>query len=238
MDFARICKIKNLVQKGLTMKKRRLIMISIFLVFIIGSIAIFLLVWGDSKDESAEKNNLQGGENLPATFEAADGKVYTEYKQYDPKWADEEYWGKTMKRKGCGITAMAIVLSGYGEKDNPKDLQKKYYPVMNYENMSQELLENYDIRSSGFYYDKNSLSEEKILKHLKNKKPLIVCAWTENGANRWTKSSHYLVLLAADDENNIYVANPGGSKYGINKNGWYQASQVVPYLAKVLYIEE
>ena len=203
---------------------------SILLLVIIGITTANVLV--------DKENNADDIEISPVTFESDDGKVYTEYKQYDPNWADEEYWGKTMRKKGCGITAMAIVLSGYDWQVTPKELQEKYYPVMNYENMSQELLENYNIQSSGFYYDDNSLSEEKILKHLKDNKPLIVCAWAKNGANRWTKNSHYLTLLAADDEDNIYVANPGGSDYGLNKNGWYKSSQVVPYLAKILYIEE
>ena len=216
------------------MKKFLITLIAIILILSFLGIISFSLVGSHTKTET----NSTSIENTVDTFEAADGKVYTLYKQYDPRWAEEEYWGKTMKRKGCGITAVAIILSGYGQKVTPKDLQKKYYPVMAYENMSQELQDNYNLKSSGFYYDSDSLSEEKILKHLKENKPMIVCAWAENGINRWTKNSHYLTLLAADEKDNIYVANPGGRDYGPNKNGWYKASQVVPYLAKVLYIEE
>ena len=220
------------------MKKILLIGAGIFLVLIIVGVVSFSLVDKPVRGATNMESNPWDIGRTTATFDTDGGKRYTEYKQYDPRWADEKYWGKTMKRKGCGITAMAIVLSGYGKSVTPKDLQEKYYPVMNYENMSKELLENYNIKSSGFHYDNGSLSEEKILKHLKNDKPLIVCAWAENGINRWTKNSHYLTLLAANDENKIYVANPGGSEYGPNKNGWYNASQVVPYLAKVLFVEE
>ena len=218
------------------MKKVVLLCISVVFAIIILFVGAFTLLDGEHTDSKETKSHVI--ENSPKTFKAADGKVYVEYKQYDPRWKNEEYWGMTMERRGCGITAMAILLSGYGEKVTPKDLQKKYYPVMNYDNMRKDLLENYNVKSEGFFYDKENLSEKKIIKHLKSNKPLIVCVWTENGKNIWTKYSHYLVLLAADDENNIYVANPNGKENGPSKNGWYPASQVVPYLAKVLYIEE
>lgn len=216
---------------------KKYLKIFIGLMLLIASICLFFSLTNNGNLLTNSSNETFSVKKEHSTFKSPDGKIYTEYKQYDSKWADEKYWGKTMKKKGCGITAIAIVLSGYGKKDTPKDLQKKYYPVMAYENMSQELLENYNIKSSGFYYDATSLSEEKILEHLNKNKPLIVCAWAKKGINRWTKNSHYLVLLAADDKKNIYVANPGGSDYGINKNGWYPASEVVPYLAKALYIE-
>ena len=35
-----------------------------------------------------------------------------------------------MENSGCGITAMSIILSGYGKYKTPEDLWQKYYPVL------------------------------------------------------------------------------------------------------------
>ena len=42
-------------------------------------------------------------------------KTYIEYKQNgDASWSNNTYWNDSMENSGCGITAMAIILSGYG----------------------------------------------------------------------------------------------------------------------------
>ena len=56
-----------------------------------------------------------------------------------------------MKDTGCGITSLAIVLSGYGFDFTPEDLRKKYYPVMDYNTLGDELSLTYGINNSNFY---------------------------------------------------------------------------------------
>ena len=166
-------------------------------------------------------------------------KKYIEFKQNgDSSWSKNTYWGGTMEDNGCGITAMSIVLSGYNKNYTPEDLRKKYYPVLNYENFSKELSDTFGIENSDFYYDSIHRSEQNITEHLKTNKPIIICVWNENSNNRWTNKSHYMVLLAADEHGMVYVSNPNGLENDSKSSGWYDFDEVLPYIAKILYIEE
>ena len=140
-------------------------------------------------------------------------KTYIEYKQNsDASWSNNQYWGGTMAENGCGITALAIILSGYGKDYTPEKLRKMYYPVMDYEKLSKELSSTFGIENSDFYYDSNHLSNETIIEHLQSNRPIIVCVWNKPANNRWTTASHYMVLLAADENDMVYVSNPNRSR--------------------------
>lgn len=58
-----------------------------------------------------------------------------------------------MAENGCGITALAIILSGYDQKYTPEDLRQKYYPVLDYDTLSKELSNTFNIKNTDFYYD-------------------------------------------------------------------------------------
>lgn len=166
-------------------------------------------------------------------------KTYIEYKQNgDSSWSNNEYWGGTMAENGCGITALAIILSGYDKNYTPEDLREMYYPVMDYEKFSNELSSKFGIKNSDFYYDSVHLSDESIIEHLQSNRPIIVCVWNNPTDNRWTTASHYLVLLAADNNNMVYVSNPNGLENNSKSSGWYNIDEVTPYIAKALYIED
>ena len=67
-------------------------------------------------------------------------KTYIEYKQNNNSpWSNNSYWGGNMADNGCGITAIAVILSGYNLNYTPEDLRQKYYPVLDNENISKEL---------------------------------------------------------------------------------------------------
>ncbi len=145
------------------------------------------------------------------TFTTIDSnkKVYKEYKQNgNSSWSKKDYWNGTMSQNGCGITTMAIILSGYGKNFSPDDLRKKYYPVMNHDKLSEELFSTYEIKNSDFYYDSVHLSNKKIIEHLNTNRPIIICVWNKPNNNRWTTASHYMALLATDNKGNVYVSNP------------------------------
>lgn len=145
------------------------------------------------------------------TFTTVDNhkKTYIEYKQNgNSSWSNKEYWGGTMAENGCGITVMSIILSGYDKDFSPEDLRKKYYPVINYDNLSNELSSTYGIKNSDFYYDSVHLSNKNINEHLKTNRPIIICVWNKPTDNRWTTASHYMALLATDGKNMVYVSNP------------------------------
>lgn len=175
------------------------------------------------------------------TFTTEDNykKTYIEYKQNgNSSWSNKEYWGGTMAKNGCGITVMSIILSGYGKDYTPEDLREMYYPVMDYEKLSSELSSTFGIKNSDFYYDSEHLSDESIIKHLQTNRPIIICVWNNPTNNRWTTASHYMVLLAADNNNMVYVSNPNGLENDSKSSGWYNIDEIKPYIAKALYIED
>lgn len=172
------------------------------------------------------------------TFTTIDKKTYIEYKQNgNASWSNHQYWDGTMAENGCGITALSIILSGYNQTYTPEDLRKKYYPVLNYDSLSQELSNNFNIKNSGFYYDSAHLSKDMLQKHLETNRPILICVWNQPYDNRWTSASHYMVLLAGDGDNMVYISNPNGGKNDSKSSGWYDFKEVTPYIAKALYIE-
>ena len=138
---------------------------------------------------------------------------------------------------GCGITAMSIILSGYGKNYTPEDLRQKYYPVLNGENISKELKSTFGISNTDFFYDDMHLSNEYIEKHLETNRPILICVWNKYEENRWTTSSHYLVLLASDGNGKVYISNPNGLENNSKSSGWYDINEITPYIAKALFIE-
>lgn len=175
------------------------------------------------------------------TFTTEDNykKTYIEYKQNgNSSWSDKEYWGGTMAENGCGITVMSIILSGYRKDYTPEDLREMYYPVMDYEKFSHKLSSTFGIKNSDFYYDSVHLSDESIIEHLQSNRPIIVCVWNNPTDNRWTTASHYMVLLATDGKDMVYVSNPNGLENDSKSSGWYDIDEITPYLAKAIYIED
>lgn len=172
------------------------------------------------------------------TFTSADKKCYKEYKQNgSSSWSNHSYWGGTMSENGCGITSLCILLSGYGKDYTPESLRKKYYPVLDGEQIAKELSSTFGIKNSNFFYDDVHLSKNAILKQLKSNKPILVCVWNKPSNNRWTTASHYMVLLACDDKEKVYVSNPNGLENNSKSSGWYDINEITPFLAKVLFIE-
>ena len=186
-----------------------------------------------------EKVKNKDGYFTTFTTEEKNKKTYIEYKQNgNSSWANKEYWGGTMAEKGCGITVMSTILSGYNKKYTPDDLREKYYPVIDYDKLSKELSSVYGIDNSDFYYDSVHLSDKKIVEHLKTNRPIIICVWNKPNENRWTTTSHYMALLATDGKGMVYVSNPNGGENNSKSSGWYELDEVIPYIAKALYIEK
>ena len=136
-------------------------------------------------------------------------KTYIEYKQNgDSSWSKNTYWNDYMENSGCGITAMSVILSGYGKNVTPEDLRTKYYPVIDYESLDKEFLKSYGIKTTGFFYDSVHLSKDYINKHLLTNRPVLICVWNKPNDNRFTTASHYMVLLASDGDDMVYISNP------------------------------
>ena len=95
-------------------------------------------------------------------------------------------------------------LSGYNKNYTPEDLRQQYYPKLNYDILSKDLSNTFNIKNTDFYYDSVHLSKEKLQEHLETNRPILVCVWNQPHDNRWTTASHYMVLLATDD-NDMYI---------------------------------
>lgn len=46
-----------------------------------------------------------------------------------------------------------------------------------------------------------------------------------------------MVLLATDDNNMVYVSNLNCAKDDSKSSGWYDYKEIIPYIAKALYVE-
>lgn len=171
------------------------------------------------------------------TTEEKNQKTYNEYKQNgNASWSNKKYWDGVMADTGCGITAIATILSGYHKNFTPEDLRQKYEPVLNGAQIPNEL-SNFGIKNSGFFYDTTHLSNLSIQSHLQTNRPILICVWNKPTANRWTTASHYMVLLASDGKGKVYISNPNGLENNSKSSGWYDINEVTPYIAKILYVE-
>lgn len=170
-------------------------------------------------------------------FTTKNNRVFKEYKQNSGSWKNNTYWNDKMKESGCGITAMSIILSGYNIDITPEDLRNKYYPVLEGENMAGEL-RKYGVDNTDFYFDNKHLSTESLKNHLETNRPILICVWNKNFENRWTTTSHYMVLLASDGDDKVYISNPNGGENDSKSSGWYQYSEIQPYIAKAMYIKD
>ena len=136
-----------------------------------------------------------------------------------------------------GITSMSIILSGYGKDYTPDDLREKYYPKLNGDDIPKELKSTFGINNTGFFFDGVHLSSKYLISHLETNRPVLICVWNKPTENRWTTASHYLVLLATDGNEKVYVSNPNGLENSSKSSGWYNINEISPYIAKALFIE-
>ena len=186
------------------------------------------------------QKSISGKDGYVTTFTTSNGKTYKEYKQNgDSSWAERYYWGGTMAENGCGITCLATLASGYGKNYTPEDLRKKYAPNKN-DHLAGDLiafeLENFfEIDNSNFKYASTYFEKDYIFSWLKEDKPILICVW-DKPSSKWTTSSHYMLLLATDNISKVYVSNPNGNDNGPRKSGWYDYNDVLPYIAKALFI--
>ena len=200
--------------------------------------------------EKVSKNDLYKGigqvkvydkDGYDTTFTTETGKVYKEYKQTgNASWKNKSYWGGTFEENGCGPTSLAILASGYGIKYTPEDLRENYITFnqehLEGDQMSQEIKLRLEIENSDFLYANMYFTKEYIFDHLKEDKPILICVWNKPD-NSWTTTSHYMLLLATDNVNKVYVSNPNGLYGSTKMSGWYNQENILPYIAKALFIK-
>lgn len=226
------------------MKKRKILKILIicFSVYIIYSYFSNNIVvdnigkCSNSLYEGTGQVKVKNKDGYSTIFVTKENRKFIEYKQNgDASWSQNEYWSGTMEENGCGITALSIILSGYGIEYTPEDLRQKYKPHLNGNDISKALKNDFGIENSDFYYASIYFSKNYIMNKLEEGNIILVCVWDKPN-DVWTKKSHYMVLLASDGEDKIYVSNPNGTNKE-NPSGWYETNKILPYIAKALFIE-
>lgn len=177
-----------------------------------------------------------GYSSVFSTTDSSYPKEYKEFKQdHNTPWSSKPYWGGTMAKNGCGITSIAIIASGYELDTTPETLRELYYPHLDAENIYQAI-SDLGIKCTDFYFSNIYLNEKYITEWLETSRPILVCV-DNTKKNPWTEASHYMVLLAVNNNGKIYISNPNGEDGTENESGWYEADEILPYVVKALFIE-
>lgn len=206
---------------------------------------ISLRIEGLSKNilyEGIGQEKVEGKDGYDTIFTTVDGKIYKEYKQTgQASWKNKSYWGGTFEENGCGLSAIATLASGYKLNYTPEDLRKRYIKFqgehLEGDQMSDEIEKYLGISNTDFLYDDIYFKKDYVIEHLKKNKPILICVWNKPD-NKWTTSSHYMLILATDCQNKIYISNPNGLYGKIKMSGWYNTEEILPYIAKAMFINK
>lgn len=144
-------------------------------------------------------------------------RTYRNYKQYDNgnKYWKKQYWGKgNIWSAGCGPTAVAIVLSGYGYDTNPGGVVDVMHDVFrtddstDFQNLIDPLKYIGNIDAESHYGSGTSSDISIIRENLNAGRPVIVNA-----------PNHYVVFLGEDENGNLIISDPGRPDGGNDRYG-------------------
>lgn len=160
-------------------------------------------------------NNAESGDGWSSTTEVSSSgttRTYRNYKQYQGSYAGNHYWGGDIADSGCGPTAVAIVLSGYGYDYNPGQVVKIMQSELGYDSsdsfsyLSDTLKHIANIETEehyGFTQD----AVQKIRNNLNAGRPVIV------------NVPHHYVTYIGENEDGLIISDPGAQDGGNDKYG-------------------
>lgn len=164
------------------------------------------------------------GDGYSKIYTSSIGKIYKEYKQYEGSYANKmfEYYHEPMSSSGCSITAIAVILSGYGSNKTPEDLRKE---VPNLANI---------IRKNGVSCtDYSKADKSKMM----NGKPMLVSisgTLRAGGSSKYYEG-HYIAILDAKGSDQVYVSDVGSSK----TTGWANVNDIISIVNRgIIYITQ
>lgn len=149
-------------------------------------------------------------------------KTYSLYSQQE--WGDQY-----LKERGCGHTALSIVMSAYGVNYSPLEIHygdealtcsERYSGGSPSDNRSlsvysvAKILNAVGIKSHPVYIFNDAEAIEDITSALKHNRPVIVMCNRKQSKDgvRLAKSYHFIVLVGIDDSGNIVAINPANGK--------------------------
>lgn len=153
---------------------------------------------------------LTSGDGYKNVYTSSFNKMYKEFKQNssDASYKDLMYGSRSIARQGCSITAIAIVLSGYGYDVTPAN-----WAGNNLISVSG-VLDSY-VGATLHYASSNiNSSKQQIQNNLKQGRPVVIHVLA---ASSFTDNEHWMALLdISSDGSQVYLSNPNVS----GQNGW------------------
>lgn len=169
-----------------------------------------------------------GGQGYRGVYTTASGKSFVEYLQYSGPWAENKYANGTMHHKGCSVTSVAVILSGYGIDKNPEDIRPKNGTMISISGVLEQ---------NGLIAQRiNKPSATQVLDHLNNGDAVIIYAGgKEKGySGTWSDGTgHYFPVLEANGTK-AYVSNVGSS----TKTGWYDINTILKDNIQVIFVSK
>ena len=149
---------------------------------------------------------------IPTYTSGTSGRTFLLYKQGHPAWADLRA-GKNkdgspgyIRNRGCMITAMATIMTGFGVDIHPGMLSYTGGTSLG------------KFNDYGLHY--KEINKNDIGKYIRQGYPIIINVWGGSagsdypGQNPYTKSQHKMALLDINaDGTMVYVSNPTGNDY-------------------------
>lgn len=184
-------------------------------------------------------------------------RVYKNYKQtyYNGAYRYNGEWSGCIASGGCGVTAAAIIATGFGVDIDPPGMaavcynSQRMFPLCRaleevIEGISCYAFDGYVIASDygqGYgdvnSYESNSNVMDKIIEQLENGYPTIVGTYASanGGNNPFTNNAHWMAVLAiSEDGEQIFISNPNVNS---GRTGWWDIEEVRYMFADCIIIE-
>lgn len=184
------------------------------LVVTIGGGGSYAQGWTPFDSAEVRKTGIEG-------VYAAGDKQYNVYAQgYNDVWGNMPYWGdSTYGYSACGITSVAILLTGFGIDIDPPGVDADGI-ITNGDTLSSQLsaeLAKHGLKTTSYVTDK-----AKVIEHLKTGNPVLINEHSHIGHNSYP-AGHFATLLGIDASGKIFLGDPAG---GGNNTGYYTEDEI------------
>ena len=163
------------------------------------------------------------GDGYSTVYKSSSGRTFKEFKQSRGSYKGQGYSEGTISSSGCGPTAVAIVLSGYGVNVDPGDVGNAMGGSHNGGTNGSNLrsaLKRYGI-------DARTVSRPtaaQIRQQLQSGKEIVVSVGSSPDST-FTGNGHIMALLDINNNDEVYISNPNPRTY----NGWMPLTKFIRY---------
>ena len=141
------------------------------------------------------------------------------YFQYNPEYQDASYAGKTIAKRGCGITSAAMVIAGINDDPTitPEYLANEVAELNVPGTLIDKMLTELDLHG----IDHKGASFKECVAALDSGKAVIVSA-PRTGYAGIPELDQHLLVFAGKNENGLYEVNdPASYSFNSNQYKWY-----------------